>query len=208
MAFKAAEKAYLEGWGKMPIPTRDGGSIPIVALFKKELGLDTLLLGLGLDSDAIHSPNESFGVFNFLKGIETIVLFHKHFSLLNKKFFLFYKWLYVTLITNLDNINNHFCINNRVKKDMKKMYVVLFALFIIHGLSAQILEPAKWSQAISEKEVQIGDEVELIFKVLIDPDWYLYSSDFDPDLGPMLTEFTFRTQFKLYLGWLDCTHKS
>jgi len=84
VAFKAAEKAYLEGWGKMPIPTRDGGSIPIVALFKKELGLDTLLLGLGLDSDAIHSPNESFGVFNYLKGIETIVLFHKHFSLLNK----------------------------------------------------------------------------------------------------------------------------
>jgi len=85
VAFKAAEKAYLEGWGKMPIPTRDGGSIPIVALFKKELGLDTLLLGLGLDSDAIHSPNESFGVYNYLKGIETIVLFHKHFSLLNKK---------------------------------------------------------------------------------------------------------------------------
>jgi acetylornithine deacetylase/succinyl-diaminopimelate desuccinylase-like protein len=84
VAFKAAEKAYLEGWGKMPIPTRDGGSIPIVALFKKELGLDTLLLGLGLDSDAIHSPNESFGVYNYLKGIETIVLFHKHFSLLNK----------------------------------------------------------------------------------------------------------------------------
>jgi acetylornithine deacetylase/succinyl-diaminopimelate desuccinylase-like protein len=85
VAFKAAEKAYQEGWGKMPIPTRDGGSIPIVALFKKELGLDTLLLGLGLDSDAIHSPNESFGVYNYLKGIETIVLFHKHFSLLNKK---------------------------------------------------------------------------------------------------------------------------
>ncbi|MDZ7604786.1 MAG: M20/M25/M40 family metallo-hydrolase [Cyclobacteriaceae bacterium] len=84
VAFKAAEKAYLEGWGKMPIPTRDGGSIPIVALFKKELGLDTLLLGLGLDYDAIHSPNESFGVYNYLKGIETIVLFHKHFSLLNK----------------------------------------------------------------------------------------------------------------------------
>jgi acetylornithine deacetylase/succinyl-diaminopimelate desuccinylase-like protein len=84
VAFKAAEKAYQEGWGKMPIPTRDGGSIPIVALFKKELGLDTLLLGLGLDSDAIHSPNESFGVYNYLKGIETIVLFHKHFSLLNK----------------------------------------------------------------------------------------------------------------------------
>ncbi len=85
VAYKAAEKAYLEGWGKMPIPTRDGGSIPIVALFKKELGLDTLLLGLGLDSDAIHSPNESFGVYNYLKGIETIALFHKHYAELNKK---------------------------------------------------------------------------------------------------------------------------
>lgn len=83
-AFKAAENAYIEGWGKKPIPTRDGGSIPIVALFEKELGLNSLLLGLGLDSDGIHSPNESFGVSNFLKGIETIILFHKHFALLNK----------------------------------------------------------------------------------------------------------------------------
>ena len=84
IAYKAAENAYEEGWGKKPIPTRDGGSIPIVALFKKELGLDSILLGLGLDSDAIHSPNESFGVSNFLKGIETVILFHKHFALLNK----------------------------------------------------------------------------------------------------------------------------
>ncbi len=71
------------------------------------------------------------------------------------------------------------------------MSVLFFALFIVHGLSAQILEPAKWSYDVSEKEVKTGDEVELIFKALIDPDWYLYSSDFDPDLGPMLTEFTF-----------------
>ncbi len=84
LAYKAAENAYEEGWGKKPIPTKDGGSIPIVALFKKELGLDSILLGLGLDSDAIHSPNESFGVNNYLKGIETIILFHKHFALLNK----------------------------------------------------------------------------------------------------------------------------
>jgi acetylornithine deacetylase/succinyl-diaminopimelate desuccinylase-like protein len=84
VAYKAAENAYEEGWGKKPIPTRDGGSIPIVALFEKELGLNSILLGLGLDSDAIHSPNESFGVQNFLKGIETIVLFHKHFALLRK----------------------------------------------------------------------------------------------------------------------------
>lgn len=84
LAYKAAENAYEEGWGKKPIPTRDGGSIPIVALFEKELGLNSILLGLGLDSDAIHSPNESFGVNNFLRGIETIILFHKHFALLNK----------------------------------------------------------------------------------------------------------------------------
>jgi len=84
LAYKAAENAYEEGWGKKPIPTRDGGSIPIVALFEKELGLNSILLGLGLDSDAIHSPNESFGVNNFIKGIESVILFHKHFALLNK----------------------------------------------------------------------------------------------------------------------------
>ena len=79
-AFKAASKAFEEVWGKTPIPTRDGGSIPIVALFKKELGLDTVLMGFGLDSDAIHSPNEHYGVRNFLLGIETIVTFYKHFA--------------------------------------------------------------------------------------------------------------------------------
>ena len=79
-AFKAASKAFQEVWGKTPIPTRDGGSIPIVALFKKELGLDTVLMGFGLDSDAIHSPNEHYGVKNFMLGIETIVAFYKHFS--------------------------------------------------------------------------------------------------------------------------------
>lgn len=80
-AFMAANKAFEEVWGKTPIPTRDGGSIPIVALFKRELGLDTVLMGFGLDSDAIHSPNEHYGVKNFLMGIETIVAFYKHFSL-------------------------------------------------------------------------------------------------------------------------------
>jgi acetylornithine deacetylase/succinyl-diaminopimelate desuccinylase-like protein len=79
-AFKAASRAFEEVWGKTPIPTRDGGSIPIVALFKKELGLDTVLMGFGLDSDAIHSPNEHFGVKNFLLGIETIVAFYKHYA--------------------------------------------------------------------------------------------------------------------------------
>jgi acetylornithine deacetylase/succinyl-diaminopimelate desuccinylase-like protein len=79
-AFRAASEAFKEVWGKAPIPTRDGGSIPIVALFKRELGLDTVLMGFGLDSDAIHSPNEHYGVKNFLLGIETIVSFYKHFS--------------------------------------------------------------------------------------------------------------------------------
>lgn len=79
-AFKAAQKAFEEVWGKTPIPTRDGGSIPIVALFKKELGLDTVLMGFGLDSDAIHSPNEHYGIKNFMLGIETIVAFYKYFS--------------------------------------------------------------------------------------------------------------------------------
>lgn len=80
IGYRAAEDAFLEAWGKKPIPTRDGGSIPIVNLFTKELGLDTILMGFGLDSDTIHSPNESFGIFNFLKGIETVVAFYKHYA--------------------------------------------------------------------------------------------------------------------------------
>lgn len=79
-AYLSASNAFKEVWGKSPIPTRDGGSIPIVALFKKELGLDTVLMGFGLDSDAIHSPNEHYGVKNFLLGIETIVSFYQHFA--------------------------------------------------------------------------------------------------------------------------------
>ncbi|HEX5171042.1 MAG TPA: dipeptidase [Cyclobacteriaceae bacterium] len=79
-AFMAASKAFEEVWGQKPIPTRDGGSIPIVALFKKELGLDTVLMGFGLDTDAIHSPNEHYGIKNFTLGIETIVAFYKNFA--------------------------------------------------------------------------------------------------------------------------------
>ncbi|NJM26220.1 MAG: dipeptidase [Bacteroidia bacterium] len=74
-AYGAASLAFEQVWGKKPIPSRDGGSIPIVALFKKELGLDTVLMGFGLDSDAIHSPNEHFGIKNFELGVETIVAF-------------------------------------------------------------------------------------------------------------------------------------
>jgi acetylornithine deacetylase/succinyl-diaminopimelate desuccinylase-like protein len=79
-AFEAASKAFKQIWGKEPVPTRDGGSIPIVSLFKNELGLDTVLMGFGLDSDAIHSPNERFGIKNFLIGIETIIAFYDHYS--------------------------------------------------------------------------------------------------------------------------------
>ncbi len=79
-AYKAAEMALEESFGKKPVPTRGGGSIPIVALFEKELGLKTVLMGFGLDSDGLHSPNEHYGLFNFYKGIETIPLFFKHFA--------------------------------------------------------------------------------------------------------------------------------
>lgn len=78
-AFKAASMAMEEAYGKKPVPTRGGGSIPIVALFKKELGLDSILFGFGLDTDALHSPNEHYGLFNYYKGIETIPLFYKHY---------------------------------------------------------------------------------------------------------------------------------
>lgn len=83
IAYKAAEKAIFESFGKLPIPTRGGGSIPIVSLFEKELGLKSVLLGFGLDSDNLHSPNEKFDIANYIKGIETIPLFHKYFAELN-----------------------------------------------------------------------------------------------------------------------------
>jgi acetylornithine deacetylase/succinyl-diaminopimelate desuccinylase-like protein len=79
-AYKAASKAMETSFGKKPIPTRSGGSIPIVALFKKELGLDSILFGFGLNSDNIHSPNEHYGIFNYLIGIETIALFHHFYA--------------------------------------------------------------------------------------------------------------------------------
>ncbi len=84
IAYKAASMAMETTFGKKPVPVRSGGSIPIVAMFKSELGLDSVLMGFGLDSDAIHSPNESYGVFNYLKGIETIPYFYKNFTELNK----------------------------------------------------------------------------------------------------------------------------
>ena len=80
IAYKAAQKAITESFGKAPIPTRGGGSIPIVALFEEELGLKTVLMGFGLDSDSLHSPNEKYDIYNYYKGIETIPLFHKYFA--------------------------------------------------------------------------------------------------------------------------------
>ena len=79
-AYKASEKAIKKTIGKDPIPTRGGGSIPIVALFERTLGLKTVLLGFGLDNDNIHSPNEKYDVFNYFKGIETLPYFHKYFA--------------------------------------------------------------------------------------------------------------------------------
>lgn len=78
--YRAAEKAMKKTFGKMPIPQRGGGSIPIVALFKKVLKVDSILMGFGLDSDDIHSPNEHFGLFNFYRGIETIPYFFEYYA--------------------------------------------------------------------------------------------------------------------------------
>jgi acetylornithine deacetylase/succinyl-diaminopimelate desuccinylase-like protein len=85
IAFKAAEKAMETTFGKKPIAVRNGASIPIVALFEQILGLKTVLMGFGLDSDAIHSPNEHFGLFNYFKGIETIPYFYQYYTELYKK---------------------------------------------------------------------------------------------------------------------------
>lgn len=84
VGYQAASKAYQQTFGKTPIPQRSGGSIPIVSLFEKELKSKTILMGFGLDSDAIHSPNEHFGVWNYLKGIETIPWFYKYFTELSE----------------------------------------------------------------------------------------------------------------------------
>ena len=79
-AYLAASKAMETTYGKKPVPVKSGGSIPIVALFEKELGVKSILLGFGLDSDAIHSPNEHYGIFNYLKGIETIPHFFANYA--------------------------------------------------------------------------------------------------------------------------------
>ena len=80
VAYQAASQAMQMTYGKEPVPVRSGGSIPIVALFEKELNVKSILFGFGLDSDAIHSPNEHYGIFNYLKGIETIPHFYRNFT--------------------------------------------------------------------------------------------------------------------------------
>lgn len=82
--YQAAEKAMETTYGKRPLPQRGGGSIPIVAMFDKVLGVKSVLMGFGLDSDDIHSPNEHYGLFNFYKGIETIPYFYQYYAEMKK----------------------------------------------------------------------------------------------------------------------------
>ncbi len=84
IAYKAASRAMERTFGKTPIPLRSGGSIPIVTMFEQVLGVKSVLLGFGLDSDAIHSPNEKYGLFNYYKGIETIPYFFQYFTEMSK----------------------------------------------------------------------------------------------------------------------------
>ncbi len=85
VGYRAANMAYKKSFGKEAIPARMGGSIPIVAMFKHVLRLDSIMMGFGLNTDNVHSPNEHFGVFNYMKGIETIPLFYQYFVDLSKK---------------------------------------------------------------------------------------------------------------------------
>jgi len=83
-AYQAAEKAYADTYGKNPVPFRSGGSIPIIATFEEVLGIKSILMGFGLEADAIHSPNENFPLEQFFNGIRTIPQFYKHFAEMNK----------------------------------------------------------------------------------------------------------------------------
>jgi acetylornithine deacetylase/succinyl-diaminopimelate desuccinylase-like protein len=84
IAYKAASKAYETTFGIKPVPVRSGGSIPIISLFEKILGIKSILMGFGLESDAIHSPNENYPLAQFYKGMETIPHFYKNFVEMNK----------------------------------------------------------------------------------------------------------------------------
>ncbi len=83
-AYQAAEKALIDTYGTRPVPFRSGGSIPIVSTFEEILGIKSVLMGFGLESDAIHSPNENFPLEQFYNGIESLVHFYKHFAELKK----------------------------------------------------------------------------------------------------------------------------
>lgn len=83
-AYQAAEKACVEVFGRRPVPVRSGGSIPIISTFEEVLGVKSILMGFGLEADAIHSPNENFPVAQFFKGIQTIPLFYKYFAEMNE----------------------------------------------------------------------------------------------------------------------------
>lgn len=84
LEYKAASRAYEATFGKTPIPQRSGGSIPIVEMFERVLGIKSVMMGFGLDEDALHSPNESYGIFNYYKGIETIPFFFKYYAEMKK----------------------------------------------------------------------------------------------------------------------------
>ena len=84
IAYKAADQAYHTVYGKKPVPVRSGGSIPIISTFEDKLGIKSILMGFGLESDAIHSPNENYPVNQFFNGIETISYFYKYFTELMK----------------------------------------------------------------------------------------------------------------------------
>ncbi|MDD5694540.1 MAG: dipeptidase [Bacteroidales bacterium] len=85
IAYLAADLAYIESYGRKPVPVRSGGSIPIISAFEEKLGLKSILMGFGLESDSIHSPNENFSLNQFFKGIETITYFYQHYARLMKK---------------------------------------------------------------------------------------------------------------------------
>lgn len=84
IAFQAAKNAFQDIWRKQPVSSRLGGSIPIVSTFKEQLGLDTILLGFGLDTDNIHAPNENFSLLHFERGIQTVIAFYHHLAKMNQ----------------------------------------------------------------------------------------------------------------------------
>ena len=79
-----------------------------------------------------------------------------------------------------------------MRDNILRIFIVFSLFFVSIDANAQVLQPARWNYAISKSEVKAGEEVDLIFHAVIDKDWYLYSSDFDPELGPIVTTFSFK----------------